>query len=91
LFAEKWYDIGLELLEPTDEPQLRIIKSNKLGKADSCAEMLDLWIDRQPNASWNQLIEALKAPGIELNSVASKIENMLIRSNEGENMWLPLC
>ena len=87
MFAEKWYDIGLELLEPVDEPNLRIIKSNRLGKVESCAEMLELWIDRQPNATWNQLIKALKAPGIELHSVAAKIGNMLIRPNKGKKMW----
>ncbi|XP_065918803.1 uncharacterized protein [Dysidea avara] len=86
LFAEKWYDIGLELLEPVDEPNLRIIKSNRLGKVESCAEMLELWIDRQPNATWNQLIKALKAPGIELHSVAAKIGNMLIRPNKGSSL-----
>jgi len=46
--------------------------------------MLELWLNRQPNATWNQLIKALRAPGIELNNVASKIEKMLL--SEGNNI-----
>ena len=88
LFAEKWYDLGLELLEPGDEHQLRLIKSNKLGKDESCREMLDLWTDRQPNASWNQLIDALRSPGVEMNNVASKIQNLLSNSVEGTYIYL---
>ena len=42
--------------------------------------MLELWLKRQPNATWNQLIKALKAPGIELNNAASEIEEMLLPS-----------
>ena len=45
--------------------------------------MLDLWIDKQPYASWNQLIDALRSPGVEMINVASKIEGMLIESNGG--------
>ena len=45
--------------------------------------MLELWLTRQPNATWNQLIEALKAPGIELNNAVSKIEEMLLLSTGG--------
>ena len=45
--------------------------------------MLELWLNRQPDATWNQLIEAVKAPGIELNNAASKIEGMLLSSAEG--------
>ena len=78
LFAEKWYDIGLELLHSRDETCLRLIKSSKREKIECCAEMLELWLDRQPDASWNQLIDALRSPGIELFDVASKLEGMLI-------------
>ena len=81
LVADKWYDIGLELLEQKDERAVNIIKKNNAGNVtECCTEMLELWLNRQPNATWNQLIKALKAPGIELNSAASKIEEMLLPS-----------
>jgi len=42
--------------------------------------MLELWHRTQPEATWNQLIKALRAPGITLNDVASKLEGMLLES-----------
>jgi len=78
LFAKHWYDVGLELLDPEDENQLDTIGASKGGNLnDCCGDMLHLWLKKQPNATWNQLIEALKSPGIELYDVAAKIEGML--------------
>lgn len=84
LICPKWYDIGLELLDHNDAKYLRAIKesySSNVKKA--CQEMLELWLDRQPKATWNQLIEALKAPNIELNKAAFDIEKMLVPSTKG--------
>ena len=84
LIADKWYEIGLELLEQKDERAVRIIKNNNNRNIiECCTEMLELWLKRQPKATWNQLIKALKARGIELNSAASEIEEMLLPSVEG--------
>ena len=82
--ATKWHDVGVELLSQKGEKALRIIKANNAGNvSECCAEMLQLWLDRQPRATWNQLIEALRSPGIQLNDVASQLEGMLIQSVEG--------
>ena len=84
LITDRWYDIGLELLEQKDEKAVKIIKKENPGDiSECCTEILELWLNRSPNATWNQLIEALKAPGIELNDAASKIEGMLLSSTEG--------
>ena len=57
---------------------LKTVKTNNPGDADQCtAEMLQLWRERQPGGSWNQLIQALKTPNIKLEALASKIEGML--------------
>ena len=40
-------------------------------------EMLSFWLSRQPQASWNQLIEALKRDHIGLDHTAHEIEKML--------------
>ena len=45
--------------------------------------MLELWLSKQPEATSNQLIKALRAPGIELNDAACKIGEMLTISVEG--------
>jgi len=78
LFAKNWYDVGLELLEPEDENKLDEIQTNKGGNvSECCTDMLHLWLQKQPYATWNQLIDALKSPGVEMFDVASKIEGML--------------
>ena len=39
-----------------------------------CMEMLKYWMSSHPNATWNQLLAALKAPGVELHSLAASVE-----------------
>ena len=76
--ANHWYKIGVELFDPGDVAALNIIKQNYSGDISKCAaEMLQLWLTRKPEASWNQLIDSLRAPSIELNTLAAKIEGML--------------
>ena len=79
----KWHDVGVELLDVEDEPVLNAIKVNSSGDVDKCAEeMLQLWLERKSDASWNQLIEAFRAPNIKLEALASKIEGMLSKGKE---------
>ena len=74
----KWYGVGVELLDVEDVRALNVIESNSDRLDDNCAiAMLQLWLQRTPDASWNQLIEVLRAPGIRLEALASKIEGML--------------
>jgi len=84
LISSKWYDVGLELLEDKDAAYLRGIKVNySANVSKACQEMLELWLDRQPEATWAQLIDSLSAPGIELNTAAFNIKKMLMSSTEG--------
>ena len=59
-------------------------KNNRNNVSEACNWMLELWIGKQPEATWNQLIKALRAPGIELNTVASQIEGMLESQSKGK-------
>jgi len=78
--AKKWYDIGIELLDEGDEKELNTIKANNPADHDTCAgEMLQLWLARKPDASWNQLLQAFREPHIGLHALASKIEGMLYK------------
>ena len=71
-------------MEQKDEKAVNIIKKNNAGNiTECCTEMLELWLNRQPSAIWNQLIEVVKAPGIELKNAVSEIEGMLLPSAEG--------
>ena len=76
--SDKWYDIGVALLDHGDVSDLDIIKENLHGKVEECAaEMLNLWLARKPTASWGELLEALRKPNIKLNTLAAKIDDML--------------
>jgi len=78
--ATKWYDIGIELLDEEDEIILNTTKKNFPGDHDICAaEMLQLWLARKTDASWNQLIQAFRKRHIKLNVLASEIEGMLYK------------
>ena len=76
--ANDWYDIGVELFDVGDEAVLNTIKKSYPGDPNRCAaEMLQLWLARKSEASWNQLLETLREPHIKLNALATKIEGML--------------
>ena len=78
--TSKWYDIGVELLDPGDEVDLDTINNNHPGDADKCtAVMLKLWLARKSEASWNVLLKALKEPHIKLYFLASSIDAMLFK------------
>ena len=79
--SSKWHDLGLELLEKEDEEKLNEIKKNNPGDvSECCKEMFQLWLKKCTNATWNQLIQALKE--VELNNLATTIEGMLIPTEE---------
>ena len=82
--ATKWYDVGIELLEQKDEQEMNTIETNEAGYvSECCGKMFKLWLERQPEANWNQLLEALRSPGIQLNNVATILEKMLIPTDKG--------
>ena len=61
----KWYDIGLELLD-SDTATLDVIKKNNPADTDECCtEMFKKWIESKPDASWDQLINALSTIGLD--------------------------
>ena len=76
----KWHDLGIELLDCSDVGELDIIEAEHPSDLNKCCtKMFNLWLKKQPEASWNQLMEALRQPGIELGTSASKIEQMLLQ------------
>ena len=76
----KWHDLGIELLDFKDVGKLDIIEAGYPTNHDKCCvNMFKLWLRNQPKASWNQLIEALRQPDIELDALATRIEQMLLQ------------
>ena len=74
-----WLEVGYEIFgtERDDELQLNTIKTESGSSNKECAgKMLNCWLDKKPDASWNDLINALKIIG--LQSAAYEIEAMLL-------------
>lgn len=80
LIGSKWYDVGVELLDFEDvvEQLGKIVTDHKPDHTKCCDTMLTLWVDRQPKASWRQLIKVLRRPNIELGAMATNIEETLL-------------
>ena len=80
--GSKWYNLGIDLLEVDDTEALNTIQSEHSTDANTCCtKMFQLWLRKQPTATWNQLIGSLRQPSIELNHLATRIEQMLVQPN----------
>ena len=64
-----WYQLGINLGIPRCE--LLRIKSDHQGNERQKQEMLDLWLQRTPNAAWRDVVSALQQ--MEENTVAERI------------------
>ena len=54
-----WRELGLELL--VSDNDLEVIKAdNPTNVTACCSEMFDKWLKRTPDASWSQLVTALR-------------------------------
>ena len=56
-------------------PRLNVIKIDEQSTPGRCGAMFNAWSQRNPDASWQKLIEALRNVG--LNDVAVKLERAL--------------
>ena len=75
--------MGIELLEPEDLPSLDEIQKNYPRDVGMCCtKMLQLWLERQPDAIWEQLIQALRE--VEMNELASTIVQELSSVSKGK-------
>ena len=45
--------------------------------------MFKKWLESQEQASWDQLLKALRSRSVQLSTLASRIENMLIGNGKG--------
>ena len=74
VIGPKWYELGIALLDDDQLTQLEIIKINDSEVTRRCTVMLIYWLQSHSTATWHDLVEALKAPGVELNNVATMVE-----------------
>jgi len=73
--ADQWYELGLLLLESKYENYLKTIEADEKNSRACCRKMFDKWLNTDPLASWDKVIEALTLIG--LNNVASDIKQLL--------------
>ena len=74
----KWKELGVQLLRSDQENHLKIIAVNHPHDAVSCCKrVLEKWLDTTTDATWNQLITALRHPSVQLDYLANQFEQML--------------
>ena len=82
--SEKWKDIGIELMSDKKlRAKLDNIEVDNRSSTNCFTKMFELWVKSQPNASWKQLIGALKC--VDHNTLAAKIEGLLVQPMEKES------
>ena len=80
--APNWCELGAILLDEKHEGQLKLIESTHGSNVKKCCSvMLRYWVDKHPEATWHQLVQALRTPGVDLDTVASRIEEKFAGKN----------
>jgi len=80
---EVWRDLGIELLGQEADASLNTISTNSRNVIQCCSSMFSLWLERQPEASWKQLVEALM--NVNLNALGVKIKNLLTPKQQADS------
>ena len=87
--SEIWKDLGLELLGQDSVADLNTISVNNRDVVGCCASLFSLWLQRQPEATWKQLIDALIKT--KLNLLASEIKKSLIPGQQQSSQQKGSC
>ena len=78
LVNTKWYDLGVVLLEPKYQNELKTIEVDTRNDAVTCCrKMFSKWLNTDELASWDKLIKAVRI--VQLNNVANDIEQLLLQ------------
>ena len=73
--SNKWYYLGIQLLNNSQVPKLDEISATySTDLQRGCVEMFKHWLNITPGATWDDIINALRAPSLLLLSVADDIE-----------------
>jgi len=81
---EVWRDLGIELLGQEADAALNTISANNRGNViQCCSSMFSLWLERQPEASWKQLVEALIK--VNLKSLGMEIKKLVTPSEQQQD------
>ena len=76
----KYYELGIELYRDSDVHRLDAIKKASATDLTSpCTEMFEFWLQKYDDATWDRLIRALKAPGLQLHAIALDIMREVVK------------
>ena len=79
--TSRWYTLGVKLLKEDQESHLDVLKLNHAGDNEMCCmEMFWYWLNSNTDATWEQLIVALRSSAVKLPVVAADLEKMLTGS-----------
>ena len=74
--AVRWYQLGIELLDNSQVDELNNIKANNQNDVEKgCLDMFECWLKTHSTASWKKLVDALRKPGVDMNTVAATLES----------------
>ena len=69
----KWYELGLKLVDSNEV--LKVIETDNPHNTNTCCRvMFQKWLEKTPNASWNQLVTALD--DIKMNTAADAVRKL---------------
>ena len=69
----RWRDLGLELVD--SNKTLKVIGADHPSDVDTCCRlMFEKWLEAKSDASWSQLVTALR--NIEMNTAADAISKL---------------
>lgn len=78
LVNTKWFDIGVQLLDPKYENELNTIEADtKHDAATCCRKMFCKWLNSDGLANWKKLMKALRM--VQMHYVADDIEKLLLQ------------
>ena len=76
--ANNWYEVGIQLFKNSQLPKLDEIQATySTDRRGGCIKMLNYWLQITPEATWEDLICALRKPGLELFSLADYVEKIV--------------
>ena len=73
--TQVWKDVGIELLGGGNDDALDVIENDNSDMTNCCSKMFRLWLERQPTASYRQLIQVLEK--VKLNYLADQVKSKL--------------
>ena len=87
--SAQWEYVGLSLLGKHEVSRIRMIKKDNASDPQRCCmEMLCYWLESCPDASWQNLIDALQ--DVELNAVAADIEKKILKGHYCTHVFIEL-